>query len=232
MSSMPRELICAMISLKGEVIMMKPMKDTHRRKKEKKIYRTDLWKPFRRQSYRYAWYRKSILGIVREFGRDWFLGIMPVMLEEFKDNLHGYPSFEDDENPYIGHALIGDDFDEASEEGLTRWKEILDQMIFLLREADEDTCSKENPYEEQYNQASDEFEMKYGRFGEKLLTEEELEEERKTGNKRWYFPDDVEEYKPISDLYFGERRRLAQYREQSKNEALALFSKWFYSLWD
>ena len=157
---------------------------------------------------------------------------MPVMLEEFKENLHGYPSILEGENPDMGHALVGDDIDEAPEEGMIKWQEILEKIIFLLRETNEGSCSKKNPYEDQYIRASKEFNKKYGCFGEKLLTAEELEERRKTGNTRMYFPSDVEEYKPIPDLYFAECKRLARYREQSKDEALALFSKWFYSLWD
>ena len=40
------------------------------------------------------------------------------------------------------------------------------------------------------------------------------------------------EYKDIEEKYYEEEKALSQYREDCKNEALELFSKWFYSLWD
>ena len=58
---------------------------------------------------------------------------------------------------------------------------ILDKMIFLWRESKEETCSLKNPYEAEYDKASDEFHKKYGDFGFKLQTEEELEANRKRG---------------------------------------------------
>lgn len=50
--------------------------------------------------------------------------------------------------------------------------------------------------------------------------------------KKIYFPGDVEEYKELSEKYMEEERKLGQCRMECKNEALALFSKWFYDLWD
>ena len=43
---------------------------------------------------------------------------------------------------------------------------------------------------------------------------------------------DAEEYTPISDLYHEEWLKIIEYRRACKDEALALFSKWFYDLWD
>ena len=80
-------------------------------------YETRVWKPFNRDSYRWAWKDKKLIGVVKEFGRDlhrcyqriwrgycdhdifsifdWFLGLMPTMLEDFRDHLHGFPSLPD-----------------------------------------------------------------------------------------------------------------------------------------
>ena len=66
---------------------------------------------------------------------------------------------------------------------------ILDRMIFLWRESNEYTCTRQNPYEEEYSKAHKEFTEKYGFLGEKLQTEKELEENRKTrrrGNRALY----------------------------------------------
>lgn len=139
---------------------------------------------------------------------DWFLNTLPDMLEEIKKNYTGYP-------------------DELTEQ---EWNEILSRLIFLLREANGDTCTKINPYKAEYSRISDEFRKKYGEWGEKLLTDEEKAEAKKNGSSRIYLPSDMPEYKEICEQYSEEERKLSAYREQCKNEALELFSKWFYRL--
>ena len=139
---------------------------------------------------------------------DWFLNTLPDMLEEIKKNYTGYP-------------------DELKEQ---EWNEILSRLIFLLREANDDTCSKVNPYDKEYNFMLKEFRAKYGEWGEKLLTNEEKAEAKKNGSSRIYFPSDMPEYKDICELHSEEERKLNAYRDQCNNEALELFSKWFYRL--
>ena len=212
-------------------------------------YETNVWKPFNRNNYRSAWHDKKVIGVVRELKRDirrcheriwrgycdydiysicdWFLGIMPSMLENFRDHLHGYPDMPNS----VSQRLTLDDEDKESE-GMKAWKTVLDRMVFLMREADENTCTRANPYEEAYNKAQKEFSEKYGMFGEKLLTDEERKRSESGEGTRMYMPSDVEEYKPISDQYFDEERKIAEYRCKCKEEALELFSKWFYDLWD
>ena len=82
------------------------------------------------------------------------------------------------------------------------------------------------------DKAQEEFDNKYGMFGEKLRTEAEKAEEKKKGTHRIYMLGDVPEYKEISELYFNESRVLGDYRDDCKNKALELFSKWFWDLWD
>ena len=48
------------------------------------------------------------------------------------------------------------------------YKWLLDKMIFLFREMSEETCRKENPYQKEYEDTLQEFQIKYGIFGEKL----------------------------------------------------------------
>lgn len=139
---------------------------------------------------------------------DWFLRTLPSMLEDAKTTSVGYPvELEERE-----------------------WSEILSRLIFLLREANEDTCSKVNPFKEKYHRISKEFREKYGELGEALMSDEDRKKEKDTGYSTLYLPSHLPEYKEICDLYFEEERKLNEYREQSKNEALELFSKWFYSL--
>ena len=108
----------------------------------------------------------------------------------------------------------------------------MNEMIFFFREANEDTCTKKNLYEEEHDKASDEFTKKYGFFGEKLKTEEEKEAEKKTGSSRWYMLEDVPEYKEISDLYHDEYRKIVEYRHECKDKGMDLFKEWFWNLWD
>lgn len=79
----------------------------------------------------------------------------------------------------------------------------------------------------EYEDVLQEFEAKYGSFGEKL------EEGKKNKHGRvLHFPSEVPKYKDIEEKYYAEEKALKQYREDCKNEALELFSKWFYLLWD
>ncbi len=159
----------------------------------------------------------------------WFLNVMPGMLQQLKDTTHSYPCFPGS----ISHAVCETGMSEdAANEGVKHWEDILSEMIFLLNEANEDTCTRENKYQKEYEKAHEEFDNKYGFWGEKLRTEEEKTEEKEKGIYRAYMPGDVPEYKEISELYFNEYRALSDYRDECKNKALELFSKWFWDLWD
>lgn len=43
---------------------------------------------------------------------------------------------------------------------------------------------------------------------------------------------ELPEYKELCKRYDEEEKKLEQYREECKNKAFDLFSKWFYDLWD
>lgn len=216
---------------------------------KQKKYETRVWKPFQRKAYHEAWVDKKIFGVLWEFGRDlrrchkriwrgycdddifaidaWFLGLMPTMLEDFRDHLHGYPESED-----LKPQTLTITDEEKTSEGMLAWKAVLNRMIFLLREADEETCKRINPYAAEYAQARTEFEKKYGSFGEKLHAGNDRSDFTIVKGRRICFLGDTEEYREVSDKYFEEREKLERYRRECKDEALALFSKWFYALWD
>ena len=101
------------------------------------------------------------------------------------------------------------------------------------RETDEETCSKQNPYEEEYRKALDEFRDKYGVLGKKLQTLEELEANRKRGGGGTvHFMSELPEYKEISEKYMDEEKKLEQYRIDCKDEVMDLMKEHFFALWD
>lgn len=69
----------------------------------------------------------------------------------------------------------------------------------------------------------EEFEQKYGLFGEGLETPEE--KDKKTGAHIVHFPPEIPEYADIEEKYRVEKEKLKEYREQCKDEAFKLFSK-------
>ena len=141
------------------------------------------------RSIKWAWQRatKGYCDLDTYGVGDWFLNTLPDMLEFIKNNRVGFPSVLLEEGMEHYGLKSMDEYNAASEElrdkiddyGNEKWGEILSEMIFLLREANEDTCSKVNPYEEEYHRVSEEFREKYGEWGEKLLTEEEKRKPRK-----------------------------------------------------
>lgn len=152
--------------------------------------------------------------------------LIPEMLQDMRDNCHGSPGYLGENYTNDAGILVNDTCHE-------KWDQILDHMIFLWRESDEYTCTRKNPYDKEYHKAYDEFEDKYGFWGEKLQTEAELEENRKSGGGGTiHFMDELPEYKEISNRYFEEERKLERYRSKCKDEALDFLKEHFYALWD
>lgn len=121
---------------------------------------------------------------------------------------------------------------ENNQEVLRNQIKILDEMIFLWREANETTCSKKNRYEQEYQNAQEEFERKYGVFGEKLRSEEDIEHEKNTGCRIIYGITKAPEYQEIWDKYSQEQRDIEAYRHECKDQAFDLMKEHFYDLWD
>ena len=151
--------------------------------------------------------------------------LIPDMLQDLRDNRYGSPS-------YLGENYTNENGILVNDTCHKEWDKILDRMIFLWRESNEYTCRRKNPYEEEHSKAYSEFAEKYGFFGEKLQTEEELERKRKHGSTIVHFMGELPEYKEISDRHFEEERKLDEYRKTSKDEALDLLKEHFWALWD
>ena len=80
----------------------------------------------------------------------WFVNTMANVLEDLKNTTNGYP---------------------VTEESFESWKEKLGYIVFCLREADSDTCSK--------NQNFDDFEFLMPKEYDKLTDKEKMEYNKK-----------------------------------------------------
>ena len=157
---------------------------------------------------------------------DYLQHLIPDMLQDFRDNRTGSPG-------YLGENYTNEEGILVNDTCHEEWDKILDQMIYLWKESTEDTCTRKNPYAEEYYKAHREFDKKYGVFGEKLQTEKELEENRKRGGGgKIHFMFEVPEYKDISEKYMEEEHRIDEYRSRCKDDALDLLKEYFFSLWD
>lgn len=152
---------------------------------------------------------------------DWFLNVIPTMLEQLRDERHGSPGYLGENYTNNKGILVNDTCHEE-------WTAILNEMIFLFREANEETCTRKNPYADDWEKAHQEFSEKYGMFGEKLLTEADKTEH----GTRMYTPRDVPEYQDIMNKWLAAEKDLELYRVECKDKAFKLFAEHFFALWD
>ena len=139
---------------------------------------------------------------------NWFLEMLPEVIDEIKEKYYGTPGIihvETIASFGINPEEYWDTFNvelremyskKIDAEAKKRWHDILSRISFLLREAVEWQCSKQNPYKEKY----DKIEL------------------------------DDPEYKEIRKRFNEEDRKLEEYRDQCKREAVALLLKWSYHL--
>ena len=151
--------------------------------------------------------------------------LIPDMLERYKDRKHGSPS-------HLGQNVTNED---GFLDNLTcheEWDKILDQMIFLWRESDEDTCTQKNEYEEDHEKAFLEFTDTYGVLGEKLQTEKEIQEGKKYNYRTVHFMSEIPKYKEIDRKYMDREDELRKYRIECKDKAMDMLKQYFFDLWD
>lgn len=178
---------------------------------------------------------------------DWFLHIIPKMLNELNNVRKGYPNqiyiefYQNNKHkiPMTQNEFVygGYDnkykalFDDASNWCDKKWSEILNKMIFLFNECGEN-CTMTNDYACEYNQALKQFSEKYGNKGEKLMTQEEKEHIK--GIKNCYVPHymyELTEYKEIYNKYKEREKEIFEYKCKCQQKGLELFVKYFNELW-
>lgn len=155
----------------------------------------------------------------------WFLTLIPEMLEEYKKNRNGSPGCLGENYTDSKGCLVNDKCHKE-------WDKILERMIFLFRESQEETCSKQNEYQEEHLKAFQAFEKEYGLLGEKLATPIEKEKNKRLHVTTVHFMSEVSQYSEIDRKYKERDNELAQYREDCRKEAMTLFSEWLPCLWD
>lgn len=178
------------------------------------------------QSVRFTWQRAT-RGYadcdVQELGF-WLQALLPVMLEDYRDNRHGSPAFLGKNVTDENGALVNPTCHEE-------WTKILNEMIFYWKESCEETCSRKNPYEAEHTKAFSEFTDKYGLFGEKLQTPEELEASKKHVGCTMHFMHELPEYADLDKLYMEQEQELEQYRLECKDKAMDLLKEYLFHLW-
>lgn len=141
---------------------------------------------------------------------DWFLNVIPSMLSDLRKNTHGYPA-------------------EMTEE---KWDKVLSEIVHLFLEAREDTCSQKNEYEDQWMENWQSFQKRYGTMGEDLDTEKQKKDRIEKGLTTMHFPSEIPKYKGTSQKYLEREKEIETYRNECKNKAFEMFSKYFWNLWD
>lgn len=157
----------------------------------------------------------------------WFLSVMPNMIEDLRLIVNGYPS-----ELLVCNVQECTEIQEKNSEAMDKWDSILAEMARLLRDAHVEQCSMKNQYEEEHAVAMEEFTQKYGLFGEKLLTPEEIERDKKEKLHTMHLMNELPEYKDISDKYSDEEEKIDAYRKECKEKGIDLFQKWFWYLGD
>lgn len=149
---------------------------------------------------------------------DWFLNVIPDMLEEFRDNAHGFPS------RFLKHN-DGTDTPEETAAAAKKWQDILTQTAFLFREANEETCQRKNPYDEEYSDVLHKFIKRFGWNG-KWVT-------KKDGSRVFiHHLRDIPKYKALEENYHKTEKELWEYRDDCLKKAMSMFTEYFYDLWD
>lgn len=144
--------------------------------------------------------------------------LIPNMLQYLRDNHSGSPVFTNQED--------------CHEDCHKEWDMILDKMISLWRESVEETCSRKNKYEDEYEKVLEDFEKKYGMLGEKILTEDDVARIKAGKGRRVYTINDMPEYADFCRRYSEEAKLIKAYRKKCKDEAMDMLKKYFYHLWD
>lgn len=188
----------------------------------------------------------------------WFADIFVKMIRQLRDNKHGAPdlAFKEVENFPLkwveeqSNILLeqkrkrneGKKEEDKIEEEVNLWNEdfifdrwwmILSRIAWCLEQSNKDSTYIENKYEEKYDEQfwGDE-KWEKGKFEDFWNKHFEVSEVDERGKPKLFKLKDREIDKDLEKSYWEEEKKIANYREQCKNEAFDLIKKYFYNLWD
>ena len=136
---------------------------------------------------------------------DCFLEKLPIMLQRLYDTKHGYPVLYNIQGNF-GTEL----YNLTSNKNEIVWDKILKDMIWYFKEANEETCSLQNEYE---NNCEFDFKKDKGYY---TITS--------------IYP--TEQAKNEAELYFEREKELAEYRKECRDKGFDLLKTYFDCLWD
>ena len=139
---------------------------------------------------------------------DWFLSVIPNMLDELNRTRHGFPSAlldKQDMNPDK----------EANERCDKEWGRILSEMAHCFREANDRTCTRKNPYEDEWRV-----------FWEP--SEEKTKENKQIGHFLSLPPRNQE----LWNKYMEEMKKIDEYQRTCTDRGMELLRKWIRDLRD
>lgn len=185
---------------------------------------------------------------------DWFTTTFPKMILELRDMKHGAPELEFEEFDVFplkwvaeqSEILLKQKKEKGYEEELDfwgkekvfdRWWMILSRIAYCLQEADEETCSEENPYWEEYhkitwNRGLSDEEIDKMTFKEYWDFTYEVAEKDENGKPLTYKFRDFPENEELRKKWMNKELELSEYRNKMKDEAFDLIKKYFWNLWD
>lgn len=185
---------------------------------------------------------------------DWFTTTFPKMMIELRDMKHGAPEYEFEEFDNFplqwveeqSKILLEQKKKKGEDEELDfwgkdkifdRWWMILSRIAYCLQESDEETCSLQNTYWEEYNRKvwnrglSDE-EIDKMTFKEHWDFYYEVAERDEKGKPLTYKFRDFPEDEDLKKKWMDKEFELSKYRDSMKDEAFDLIKKYFWHLWD
>lgn len=182
---------------------------------------------------------------------NWFQETFPKMVRNLRDMKHGAPelAFEEVDNFPLqwvaeqSQILLEQKKKKEYEEEIDlwgkerifdRWWLILSRIAYCLEESSEDQTTEQNEFQKEYNRQvwGDEEELNKLSFKEYWNKFWKVEKVDEKGKPLTYRLETNEPDPELQKKYYNRETEIAKYREEMKNEAFTLLSKYFFNLWD
>lgn len=175
----------------------------------------------------------------------WFGDTFPKMIRNLRDMKHGAPELEfeefdnfplkwiEEESKILLKQKKEKDYEEeldlwGKEKYFDRWWFVLSRIAYCLEQANDEVTEIKNEYEEEYHK------QVFGYDSDKKSFKEwwEVAEYDENGEPKLWKLITKEPDKELEEKYRQRSEEIAKYRDEMKNEAFSLISKYFFDLWD